>query len=116
MILSRPVVARAANGLGEVPLRLVLNRHARGWRAAARRREVERVLGRPFDFVIGEDARAFGETFNRGVPLAKVARWSRANREVKRLADGIAMALARTEAKPSAAQRSGARLALGGVG
>ena len=111
----RQLDALAENGLGEVPLRLVLNRCVSAWRGGVRRREAEQVLGRPFDFLVCEDAQAFGAAFNRGLPLGKVARWSRAHRDVKRLAAGLAMALARAPARTAARRPSGVRLTLGEV-
>ncbi len=82
------------HGLGGIPLRLVLNRNDRSWGAASRRREAEQALGRRFDFTVVNDERTVREALNRGVPVAKVARWSRVNKDLRRLADGMALALA----------------------
>lgn len=83
------------NGLEAVPLFLVLNRAARGWGAAARRRETERALGRSIDAWITRDNQTFARALERGQPVLKTAPWSRSSRELKRLADGIARGLAR---------------------
>jgi pilus assembly protein CpaE len=101
----RQLDALSEHGLGGVPLRLVLNRRDRVWGAAARRREAERALGRRLDFAVAYDTRAFGEALNRGLPVARIARWSRAQRDLRRLADGIALALAN---RPAATARAGA--------
>lgn len=100
----RQLDALGEHGLGGVPLRLVLNQRDRARGAAARRREAERALGRRIDFAIAHDPRAFGEALNRGLPLVRTARWSRAYRNLRRLADGIALALAN---RPAALSRAG---------
>ena len=107
------MAALLENGLGEVPLRLVLNRGTRGWGAAARRREAEQALGRPFDYAVREDNRVCGEALNRGMPIAKVARWSRINRDLRALADGIAHRLAKNPADKPVRLVSGAAAAMG---
>ncbi len=101
------------HGLDETPLRLVMNRRDRSWGAASRRREAEQALGRPFDFTVVNDERRMRAALNRGVPVAKIARWSRVNRDITRLADGMALAMAGGAEAPAASQTLGGRIALG---
>jgi len=101
------------HGLGETPLRLVLNRYDRSWGAASRRREAEQALGRPFDFSIANDPGRMREALNRGVPVAKLARWSRVNKDIEHLADGVALALAGASESPAASSKLGASVAVG---
>jgi pilus assembly protein CpaE len=105
---GRQVRTLRDNGLDVVPLFLVLNRAVRGWGAAARRRETERALGRSFDAWITRDDQAFARAVERGEPVLKAAPWSRSNRELRRLADGIARVLARPR-DGAAAYRAGRR-------
>ena len=103
------------HGLGGTPLCLVLNRHERSWGAASRRREAEQALGRQFDFSVANDERRMNEALNRGVPLAKIARWSRVNRDLGRLADGVALALAGGSEAPATPLTVGGRITVGEV-
>lgn len=96
------------NGLDTMPLFLALNRVARGWGTAARRRETERALGRSIDASIARDNQAFARAVERGEPVLKAAPWSRSNRELGRLADGIARMLARPR-KTAATYEAGQR-------
>ncbi len=101
------------HGLGGTPLRLVLNRRDRSWGAASRRREAEQALGRRFDFSVADDERRMRDALNRGVPVAKLARRSRVNRDLERLADGMALALAGGSEVPAAPLKVGGRIAVG---
>ncbi len=103
------------HGLGGTPLRLVLNRRDRSWGAASRRREAEQALGRRFNFSVANDERRVREALNRGVPVAKLARWSRVNRDLRRLADGLALALAGGSEIPAAPAKASGRVAVSEV-
>ncbi len=107
----RQLDALSEHGLGGVPTRLVLNR--RSWGARGRQREAERALGRPFDFTVAEDAAAFNEALDRGVPLVTVARRSRVHRDLRRLADGLALALAQEPAAQRAPNAPGVPRTMG---
>lgn len=101
------------HGLDKTPLRLVMNRRDRSWGAASRRREAEQALGRPFDFTVVDDARRMRDALDRGMTVAKIARWSRVNRDIARLADGMALAMAGGAEAPAAPLKLGGRIVLG---
>ena len=78
-----------ARGLGNVPLRLVLNRVERRWRPRVSRAEAEKALGRKVDYLVADDAHTVREAANRGVVLSEIKRNARVVRDVQAIAADI---------------------------
>src|SRR3546814_10495302 len=55
-----------AEGLGDLPLKVVLNRFEKRWGATFTMKEVEKALGRPVDFTVANDYRAVSEALDQG--------------------------------------------------
>ena len=85
----------ASQGLGEVELRLVLNRFEKKMFDRLSPKDVERALGRGPDFLIANDYQTFSEAIERGVPLAEVRRKGALSRDLGQLDSGVAKILKR---------------------
>jgi len=93
----RQLDAMAANGLGEVPVRVAANRFETGWRRHVGIKEAERALGRPIDYLIANDYRTVSEAIDQGASLADVRRRSRVAQDIKRMIDSALGALAKDD-------------------
>jgi pilus assembly protein CpaE len=90
----RQLDAMAANGLGEVALRIAVNRFESGWRRPVGLKEAERALGRPIDDRIANDYHTVSEAIDRGVALADIRRRSKAAKDIQRMIDAAQRAVA----------------------
>lgn len=90
----RQLDAMAANGLGEVAVRVAVNRFETGWRRHVGLKEAERALGRPIDDLIANDYRTVSEAIDRGTSLADVRRRSKAAQGIQRMIDAALRAVA----------------------
>lgn len=101
----RQIKALAQEGLGQVPLVVVLNRHqSRIFRRDIPLKELENALGRRIDFLIPNDYKLVSEALDRGTPLANVKKWSKIERRIREMVMGV---LARTPAKAAHAAGQG---------
>jgi pilus assembly protein CpaE len=90
----RQMDAMAANGLGEVAIRVAVNRFEAGWRRPVSVKEAERALGRPIDDLIANDYRTVSEAIDRGVALTDIRRRSKAAQGIRRMIDAAQRAVA----------------------
>lgn len=90
----RQLDAMAANGLGEVAVRVAMNRFETGWRRHVGVKEAERALGRPIDYRIANDYRTVSEAIDRGSCLTDVRRRSKAAQGIRRMIDSALGAVA----------------------
>jgi pilus assembly protein CpaE len=65
-----------ASHIEGVPVVVMLNRHRARWSMRGRRKEAEKALGRPFDFVIGWDGATAAAARDRGVLVSHLHRRS----------------------------------------
>lgn len=93
----RQLDAMAANGLGEVAVRVAVNRFETGWRRHVGIKEAARALGRPIDYLIANDYRTVSEAIDRGTSLLDVRRRSKAARGIRRMIDAALGALVEEE-------------------
>ncbi len=93
----RQLDAMAANGLGDVAVRVAVNRFESGWRRRVGIKEAERALGRPIDYLIANDYRVVSEAINQGVALADIRRRSKASQAIRRMVDAALRAVAEDE-------------------
>lgn len=101
----RQIKALAQEGLGNIPLVVVLNRYRR-WTLSRQipLKELENALGRPVEFLIPNDYKLVSEALDRGSPLAEVKRWSTIERRIREMVTG---ALARKPAQAASAASQG---------
>ena len=76
-------------GLGELPVRVVINRFDKGWGKTVRVKEAEKSLGRKIDHFILSDYKTVSEAINLGVPLAKIKRGSKVEKGIRKLVDQL---------------------------
>jgi pilus assembly protein CpaE len=82
----RQIRALAQEGLGHVPLAVVMNRYERHlFRDQIRLKELQEALGRPIDYLIPNDFKLVSEALNRGAPLAEIKRWSKTERRIQEM-------------------------------
>jgi len=83
----RQIETIEANGLTQIPFKLVLNRHDTGWRfgTSAHVKDAETTLGRKFDFVLPNDFKLVSESINRGVPISAISRRSSLEKAMRRM-------------------------------
>ena len=77
-------------GLGELPVRVVINRFDKGWGKTVRVKEAEKSLGRKVDDYIVSDYKTVSEAINLGVPLSKIKRGSKVEKGIRGLAEHFA--------------------------
>ena len=80
-------------GLGEVELRVVLNRFEKGLFRTVKPNDVERVLGREASFTVDNDPGLMGAAVDRGVLIGELKRKSALGRDLDSLDVGLAAAL-----------------------
>jgi len=85
----------AAQGLGNIELRLLLNRFEKKMFSRLSASDVERVLGRAADFTVANDYATMTEAIERGVPLSEIRRKGPLSRDMDALDAGIAKVLGR---------------------
>ena len=83
----RQIQTIEANGLTQIPLKIVLNRHDTGWRlgTSAHVKDAEITLGRKFDFVLPNDFKLVSEAINQGVPLSAISKRSSLEKAMRRM-------------------------------
>ena len=90
----------SAEGLGDLPVRVVLNRFEKRWGATFTMKEVEKALGRQVDFTVANDYRTVSEALDQGLSIAAVRRRCKALKSITKISDALV----------AAGQRSGGRL------
>lgn len=77
----------ARQDIGDVPITIVANHVQTEWGWNKRRKEAEEALGRPFDFIVREDAGTANKARDRGVPLATIKSGSPIIKDVRAIAE-----------------------------
>lgn len=78
-----------AEGLDDVPVKVVLNRFEKRWGSAFTLKEVESALGRGVDFTVANDYRIVSEALDQGLSLEVVRRRSKALKSITRLSNAL---------------------------
>ena len=91
--------ALAADGLGEIPTKLLINRFENGWGKSVRLKQAEKALGRAADFCIANDYETVSEAINQGVPLSQIGRRTKAGKSLRQCVDAMVMELVGGEAR-----------------
>src|SRR3546814_13535989 len=76
-----------AEGLGDLPLKVVLNRFEKRWGATFTMKEVEKALGRPVDFTVANDYRTVSEALDQGLSIAAVRRRCKPHKSITTTSD-----------------------------
>jgi pilus assembly protein CpaE len=83
----------ASQDLGELDIRVVVNRAEKGMFKTLKTEDAARVLGRPIAFTIANDHETMTTAIERGVPVAEIKRRGPLARDLDALTGGIAAAL-----------------------
>ena len=83
----------SSQGLGEIDVRVVVNRFEKGLFKKLTRSDAESVLGRDVAYTICNDHQTMSEALERGVPIAEVKRRSALGKDLDLLDSGLAGAL-----------------------
>jgi pilus assembly protein CpaE len=84
----------ASQDLGELDVRVVINRAEKGLFRSIKATDVERVLGRPISYTVANDHETMSTAIERGVPVAEIRRRGPLARDLEVIAAGVAETLA----------------------
>lgn len=82
---KRQLETLQAQGLGGIPIKVVLNRYSEKMQKMFSISEVEKALGRGIDYKIPNDYKLVCDAENRGVPLMNIAPKSRVDKSIHRM-------------------------------
>ena len=88
-----------AEGLDELPLRLVLNRYEKRWGDTLSFKEVEKALGHKIDFTVANDYRTVSEALDQGVALSDIRRRSKVYKSITKISDTLIPAGSRVDGR-----------------
>lgn len=80
-------------GLGNVDVRIVINRAEKGFFRTLSEADAERVLRKPVSYCISNDHDTMSQAIDRGIPIAEVKRKSTIGRDIDVMERGLAGAL-----------------------
>jgi pilus assembly protein CpaE len=78
----------SSHGLGDVPVKVVVNRFEKGWGKGVTAKEAAKALNRGIDYFVMSDFKLVSESINQGVPMSKIARRSKVEKSIGDLVDG----------------------------
>ncbi len=77
------------HGLGEIPVKILVNRFEKGWGKSVQLNEAQKALGRAADFFIVNDYQTVSEAANQGVPLARIAKRTKVEKSIQQAVDQL---------------------------
>lgn len=83
----------ASQDMGELDVRVILNRSEKGLFRSLGPADAERVLRRPVSFTIANDHATMSQAIDRGVPLSEVKRKCPLVKDIDTLEQGVSAAL-----------------------
>lgn len=83
-----------AQGLGDVPINIVLNRFKKGWEDTITVDEAQNALGRGISFRIVNDYKVVNEALNQGRAIGKIKKRSKVEKSIRALVEGTIEQLA----------------------
>ena len=78
----------SSHGMGDVPVKVVVNRFEKGWGKGVTAKEAAKALNRGIDYFVMSDFKLVSESINQGVPMSKIARRSKVEKSIGDLVDG----------------------------
>lgn len=97
----------SAHGLGDIPVKVVVNRFEKGWGKGVSAKEAAKAMGRGIDYFVMSDFKLVSEAINRGVPISKIARRSKVEKSIGELVDGMMKELSGGEVRSEPRLRIG---------
>jgi pilus assembly protein CpaE len=88
-----------AEGLDDLPIRVVLNRFEKRWGGTLNVKEVEKALGRKIDFTVANDYRTVSEALDQGLSIVEVRKRSKAFKSITKISDALVSAGSRADGR-----------------
>lgn len=89
----RQIDLLSEQGLGELDLRVLVNRHEKGLFKSVKAPDAERVLGRPVSFTVANDPELMEAALSQGLPVGEIKRRATLVRDLDTIDAGLAAAL-----------------------
>lgn len=97
----------SAHGLGDIPVKVVVNRFEKGWGKGVSAKEAAKAMGRGIDHFVMSDFKLVSEAINQGVPTSKIARRSKVEKSIGELVDSLMKELSGGEVRSEPRLRIG---------
>lgn len=97
----------SAHGLGDIPVKVVVNRFEKGWGKGVGAKEAAKAMNRGIDYFVMSDFKLVSEAINQGVPMAKIARRSKVEKSIADLVDSTMKELSGGEVRTEPRLRLG---------
>lgn len=97
----------ASHGLGDLPVKVVVNRFEKGWGKGVGAKDAAKAMNRGIDYFVMSDFKLVSEAINQGVPISKIARRSKVEKSMAQLVDGTVKDLAGGEVRSEPRLRIG---------
>ena len=95
------------HGLGDRPVKVVVNRFEKGWGKSVGAKEAAKAMNRGVDYFVVSDFKLVSEAINQGVPLSKIVRRSKVEKSITELVDGAVKELSGAEVRSEPRLRFG---------
>jgi len=96
----RQIETLQVHGLGDVPVKVALNRFEKGWGKSVDVKDAEKALGRKFDYFIANDYATVTDALNQGVALSTVKKKSKVELSLQKMIDDAIKTITGEEARP----------------
>lgn len=103
----RQLETLTAQGLGEVPTKVVVNRFEKGWGKSVRANQAAKALNREIDYRVANDYQTVNDAINQGVPLSKIARRTKVEKTIRAFVDGTVRELSASDVRSEPRLRIG---------
>jgi pilus assembly protein CpaE len=97
----------SSHGLGDIPVKVVVNRFEKGWGKGVSAKEAAKAMNRGIDYFVTSDFKLVSEAINQGVPISKIARRSKVEKSIADLVDSTIKELSGGEARSEPRLRIG---------
>jgi pilus assembly protein CpaE len=105
----RQIETLQTHGLGEVPVKVALNRFEKGWGKSVDVKDAEKALGQKFDYFIVNDYATVTDALNQGVALSAIKKKSKVEQSLQKMIDDAIKTITGQEARPEPRLLSGLR-------
>jgi len=95
------------HGLGNIPVKVVVNRFEKGWGKGVSAKEAAKAMNRGIDYFVMSDFKLVSEAINQGVPLSKIARRSKVEKSIADMVDSTIKELSGGEVRSEPRLRIG---------
>ena len=97
----------SAHGLGNIPVKVVVNRFEKGWGKGVSAKEAAKAMSRGIDYFVMSDFKLVSEAINQGVPMSKIVRRSKVEKSIAELVDATMKELSGSEVRSEPRLRIG---------